>query len=286
MRATRTVIACLATAALLPAEEATAAGSSAVAALQVALRAKGAYAGPVSGVSDSRTRAAVRRFQRRAGLMPDGIAGPRTRAALGRLGRPSLGARAITRGNVGWDVAELQFLLAWRGFPSGTFDGVFGGRTARALLRYQRWAGLPRDGVAGPAILAALRSPPARPPVHLARPAHLPLGGGFGPRDARFHTGLDFPGPVGAPVEAARSGRVVFAGWHARGWGYLVTVAHGRGLRTMYAHLSAVAVRVGQRVSQRTLVGRVGATGRSHGPHLHFEARLRGAAVDPLPMMH
>jgi murein DD-endopeptidase MepM/ murein hydrolase activator NlpD len=82
-------------------------------------------------------------------------------------------------------------------------------------------------------------------------------------------------------VFAARSGRVTWAGWWPGGYGNLVSIAHGYGLRTMYAHLSAFAVRRGQRVATGTLVGRVGSTGLSTGPHLHFEMRLRGAAIDP-----
>jgi murein DD-endopeptidase MepM/ murein hydrolase activator NlpD len=75
---------------------------------------------------------------------------------------------------------------------------------------------------------------------------------------------------------------VIFAGWAAGGWGKLVTLAHASGVRTMYAHLSRVAVRVGQRVVAGQRVGRVGASGHASGPHLHFEVRLGGAAVDPL----
>src|SRR5918912_20011 len=97
------------------------------------------------------TRRAVARFQRAARLPVDGIAGPRTRRALGRYGRHLLGSRPLARGATGWDVAALQFLLAWHGFPSATFDGGLGLHTLHALRRYQRWVGLTPDGVAGPA---------------------------------------------------------------------------------------------------------------------------------------
>jgi murein DD-endopeptidase MepM/ murein hydrolase activator NlpD len=90
---------------------------------------------------------------------------------------------------------------------------------------------------------------------------------------------------AGAPVVAAAPGRVVWAGYRAGGWGLLVTIAHRDGVRTMYAHLSRVGVRLGERVGVGTRVGRVGATGDATGPHLHFEVRLRGAAVDPLPAL-
>src|SRR3954454_18653373 len=116
--------------AALPASAEARRGRSAVAALQVALRARGYYGGTVDGFKGPYTRGGLRRFQRRAGLVADGIAGRRTRRALGRRGRPSLGRRALYSGKVGWDVAQLQFLLAWHGFPSGPMDGVLGPRGA------------------------------------------------------------------------------------------------------------------------------------------------------------
>src|SRR5690242_13892042 len=114
---------------LLGAGSALAAGNARVAALQVALRAKGVYVGPVDGFAGARTRAAVVALQRRHRLSIDGVAGPRTLRALGRLGRHRLGSRVLRRGQIGWDVAELQFELAWHGFPSGDFDGVLGAHT-------------------------------------------------------------------------------------------------------------------------------------------------------------
>jgi murein DD-endopeptidase MepM/ murein hydrolase activator NlpD len=256
-----------------------------VAALQVALRARALYAGDVDGIRGPATAAAVRRFQRRVGLPADGIAGRRTRAALGRHGRPRLGSRVIAHGATGWDVAALQFLLARHGFPSGTIDGGFGPRTAAALRRYQRWARIAVDGVAGSGTLASLRSNPPRSPLRFSRPVAAPVGDRFGPRGARFHSGVDFTAWYGDRVVAARAGRVVFAGWDAGGYGLLVSIAHGRGVRTLYAHLSRIDVRPGQRVSGGYRIGRVGSTGHSTGPHLHFEVRVRGAAVNPLPAL-
>lgn len=268
--------------ALVGSAPARAAGDSSVAALQVALRAKSLYAGPVDGVTGPATEAAVRRFQRRAGLAVDGVVGPRTRKALGRRGRPALGRRVLRRGQVGWDVAQVQFLLAWHGFPSGSFDGALGVRTDASLRRFQRWAGLVPDGRAGPATIAALRSAPPASPIRLAPPVPAAPTDGFGPRGNRFHSGLDYPCPMGTPVTAAGAGRVVFAGWDAGGFGNLVVVAHGSGVKTLYAHLSSIAVRRGHSVSTGSALGRVGSTGASTGPHLHLEVRIRGAAVNPL----
>jgi peptidoglycan hydrolase-like protein with peptidoglycan-binding domain len=261
---------------------ATAAGDANVAALQVALRGRGLYGGTIDGIRGRRTTAAVRRFQRRAGLAVDGVAGPRTRAALGRRWRRSLGSRPLRTGHAGWDVAALQFRLAWHGFPSGPFDGGFGPRTETALRRFQRWAGLAADGLAGPGTLAALRRARPRSPIAVGWPIRAPLGDRFGPRGNRFHTGLDFPARYGARVRAARGGRVRRAGWDNGGYGYVVVVRHGASVRTMYAHLSVVGVRRGERVVAGEVIGRVGSTGISTGPHLHFEVRVRGAAVDPL----
>ena len=268
--------------ALAFASPAYAAGTASVAALQVGLRAHGVYAGPVDGVAGPATEKGVRALQEKAGLPVDGVAGPKTRAALGAHGKPALGGRTLEVGMKGWDVASLQFKLAWRGFPSGPLDGVYGDRTESALARFQRWAGLEPDGKLGPRTLAALSAPVPRSPIALTRPVAAPITDVFGPRGDRFHTGMDFPAPAGAAVTAAGAGRVTFAGWHPGGWGYLVTIAHGYGLRSMAAHLSRVDVRVGQRVAAGAQIGLVGSTGHSSGPHLHFELRLRGAAIDPL----
>jgi peptidoglycan hydrolase-like protein with peptidoglycan-binding domain len=270
--------------ALAAAPEADAAARSAgVAALQVGLRAHGFYAGSIDGITGPQTARAVRLLQRRARIAVDGVAGRQTRRALGRFGRHTLGSRPLQHGLRGWDVAALQFQLAVHGFPSGRFDGIFGPHVQAALGRFQEWAGLHVDGVAGPATLGALTADPPTVPLSLAWPVTPPmLGDRFGPRGDGFHSGLDFPAAAGTPVYAARAGQVVYAGWREGGWGFLVTIAHGNGERTMYAHLSRIDVRVGVWVAQGVRVGAVGATGHASGPHLHFEVRVRGAAVDPL----
>ena len=258
------------------------AGPSAdVAALQVALRAERVYAGGVDGLAGPATRAAVRRVQRRKGLTADGVAGPRTRRALGRRGRPRLGSRPLSRRARGWDVAALQFLLAAHGFPSGAVDGGLGPRTDTALRRFQAWAGLGADGVAGAATLAALRRPAPRSPIGFARPVTAAIGDRFGPRGVRFHSGLDFVAQARDPVRAGAAGCVVSAGWDPGGYGKLVVLSHGSGVTSWYAHLSRIRVRRGACVATGTRIGAVGSTGVSTGPHLHFEVRLRGAAVSP-----
>ena len=285
MRLLRSPVLLVALAGTLAPPASAAQGHANVAALQVALVERGLYAGPVDGLRGPKTTRAVRLLQRSARIAVDGIAGPQTRSTLGPLGRPAFGTRTIARGMTGWDVSALQFLLAWHGFPSGPFDGVFGPRTQAAVTRFQRWAGLPIVGHAGPRTQAALRQPPAACPLPLSWPLDLPVSDPFGPRGLRFHAGIDIPAGTGTPVTAAESGRVVYAGWRYGGWGIEVTIAHRRQVRTIYAHLSRVLVALGQRVSVGQLIGRVGETGDATGPHLHFEVRYRGAAVDPLPAL-
>ena len=117
------------------------------------------------------------------------------------------------------------------------------------------------------------------------------LEGGFGGRrnpfggsGYEFHSGQDIEAPWGAPVIAGASGRVSFVGWQ-NGYGQLVVVDHGGGLTTRYGHLSHIDVELNQTVSRAQLLGKVGSTGRSTGPHLHYEVRINDQAVNPLPYL-
>ena len=107
---------------------------------------------------------------------------------------------------------------------------------------------------------------------------------GFGMRWGRMHEGIDIGCAYGTPNRAAASGTIIYAGWLG-GYGNLVVVDHGNGLSTAYAHASSILVSVGQTVSQGQTVSLVGSTGHSTGPHLHFEVRVNGVAVDPLPYL-
>jgi murein DD-endopeptidase MepM/ murein hydrolase activator NlpD len=197
------------------------------------------------------------------------------------MGRPPFGARTLQAPATGWDAAILQFLLATRGFPSGPFDGALGPRTTAALIRFQASRGLLADGVAGPATQAAVKVAGPSLPFALRRPISAPRTDGFGPRAGKFHTGVDFPAPTGTTVFAAANGCVRFVGDSGDGFGTVVTLGHGSNVTTLYAHLSAATVQRGACVQAGTLIGKVGTTGHSTGPHLHFEARVRGAAVNP-----
>jgi murein DD-endopeptidase MepM/ murein hydrolase activator NlpD len=99
-------------------------------------------------------------------------------------------------------------------------------------------------------------------------------------RGPAMHAGLDFRADYGAPVRASGGGQVI-AAEYAGGYGNMVEIDHGHGLSTRYAHLAAVAVAPGQAVEPGTILGRAGSTGRSTGPHLHYETRIDGEAVDP-----
>ena len=101
---------------------------------------------------------------------------------------------------------------------------------------------------------------------------------------AAFHAGLDFRGPVGAPIYAAAKGKVSYVGQRS-GYGNVVEISHGNGLVTRYAHMSHFASRVGEEVAPGDVIGAIGSTGRSTGPHLHFEVRINGRAVNPRPFL-
>ncbi len=103
----------------------------------------------------------------------------------------------------------------------------------------------------------------------------------FGPRRRHCHTGIDIAAPVGTPVRAAASGRVVFSG-RRRGYGNLIIVRHNKVYSTAYAHLHKRLVRNGHRVHRGKVLATVGRSGRSTGPHLHFEIRVRNQKRDPM----
>lgn len=126
---------------------------------------------------------------------------------------------------------------------------------------------------------------PSQKPVEL-----LDFTSGFGVRSdpfrggAAMHAGVDIRGPMGTPIHATADGMVSRAGW-ANGYGNLVELTHGRGIQTRYGHLSAILVQPGQRVKRGDLIARMGSTGRSTGSHLHYEVRLDGNAVNPMPFL-
>ncbi len=106
----------------------------------------------------------------------------------------------------------------------------------------------------------------------------------FGQRWGRLHGGIDLAGPTGTPIYAANDGRVIYAGW-ADGYGYLVKIDHGNGVVTYYGHNSEILVEVGDWVTVGQQISEMGSTGFSTGPHLHFEVRINGERIDPVPYL-
>lgn len=159
-----------------------------------------------------------------------------------------------------------------------------------AYERVQRQ--LERDAAEIQALLAGSPSGGALPTGggQLAWPAAGPVTSGFGYRthpifgDTRLHTGIDIGAPYGGPVIAAANGVVVYAG-SMSGYGNVIAIDHGGGLATTYNHLSAFYVGVGQTVSRSSQIGAVGCTGYCTGAHLHFEVRVNGTPVDPMPYL-
>lgn len=121
-------------------------------------------------------------------------------------------------------------------------------------------------------------------PTYMYPVTNWNLTSNFGYRWGRLHAGADVGVPIGTTVRASRAGQVITAGW-VGGYGNCVIIDHGDGVTTRYGHLSEVTVSVGQYVDQGQQVALSGNTGRSTGPHLHFEIRINGEAVDPLPYL-
>ncbi len=135
----------------------------------------------------------------------------------------------------------------------------------------------------------ALVRPPRTPAEEetFAVPLRGPLHSNFGYRWGRLHAGVDIAVLGTDRVRAARSGVVVANGYlaHYSGYGHTVKIRHGGGMTTVYAHLASASVTVGEHVERGETIARAGCTGSCTGPHLHFEVRLRGTPVDPLPYL-
>jgi murein DD-endopeptidase MepM/ murein hydrolase activator NlpD len=129
---------------------------------------------------------------------------------------------------------------------------------------------------------AALLTVPVREPVTGEIDFTSPFGVRIDPfvHVPAMHTGIDFRGTLGEPIHATAAGTVTSAGWSG-GYGNMVEVDHGNGLATRYGHMSEIDVRVGEEIRIGQVLGRIGSTGRSTGPHLHYETRVEGEAVDP-----
>lgn len=169
---------------------------------------------------------------------------------------------------------------------NGTAAGETGDQQFRNL--FASWQALDSGsavGSASPARSASV-SIPSLTPVSSTRA----MSSGFGLRvhpvlgGMRAHKGIDLPAATGTPIYASANGVVAKAEWFG-GYGLCVELEHGAALETRYGHMSRIAVAEGQRVRKGDVIGYVGSTGRSTGPHLHYEVRVAGEAVNPLPYM-
>ena len=124
------------------------------------------------------------------------------------------------------------------------------------------------------------RTPSASPTIGNPTDSYGVRSNPFGGAEAEFHAGLDIAAQIGTPVVAAGTGVVTFAGIQ-NGYGNVVMIDHGNGYQTRYAHLSEVGTGIGAVVTRGDFIGRVGSTGRSTGPHLHYEVRLDGRPTNP-----
>ncbi len=129
---------------------------------------------------------------------------------------------------------------------------------------------------------ATLVAVPVRKPVTGEIDLSSPFGVRMDPfvHEAAMHTGLDFRGDLGESIHATAAGTVTIAGWTG-GYGKMVEIDHGNGLATRYGHLSEIDVSVGDKIRIGQVVGKLGSTGRSTGPHLHYETRVDGEPVNP-----
>jgi len=154
------------------------------------------------------------------------------------------------------------------------------GREEASLTALIRARQLPPDAADTPA--ASANAPAAKVSGSgLAWPANGTLTSGFGYRWGALHAGIDIANNVGTPIRAAKSGTVIVAGWNDGGYGNWVIIDHGGGFSTLYGHMSRIRTSEGTRVGQGDLIGDMGSTGNSTGPHLHFETRVNGNPQDP-----
>lgn len=177
-------------------------------------------------------------------------------------------------------------LMAMAASPVQAQDGAFQSPLGEGDTQFRQlftnWQQL--DNPAGMQTAAQV-AVPSRMPVE-----DVVMTSGFGMRDhpilkqRRAHKGVDLAAPTGTPVYATADGTIGMAQWFSS-YGNYVQIEHGAGLETRYGHLSGYTVEAGQHVHKGDLIGYVGSTGRSTGPHLHYEIRVAGEAVNPIPYM-
>jgi murein DD-endopeptidase MepM/ murein hydrolase activator NlpD len=206
--------------------------------------------------------------------------GPLARVEQAQMAQAALVAKAL---DVRYQVtaAELKKLGLTPARVSDGVGGPFetaGNATFKQLFNSWKKLDQLQDGV-----IAIPSDKPVR--------AQVSFSSGFGVRSDPFHAGaamhpgIDLSGAYGTPIYATADGVVLRSGWNSGGYGNLVEIDHGRGITTRYGHMSAILVSPGQHITRGQQVGRMGSTGRSTGNHLHYEVRIDGRAVNPIPFM-
>ena len=194
---------------------------------------------------------------------------------------------------------------------SATCHRVQAGETVRSLaaqyhvpvtaLLAETWNNLASDDISlWPGRWILIEGGSTLPPVTVRYPTPTPTSSPWPYGDGKFlwplhviitqhwslhHRAIDIAAPLGTPIVAADNGKVIRAGWNTQGYGWLVIIDHGNDYLTLYAHLSSIEVNLGDVVRQGQVIGLVGSTGHSTGPHLHFEIRDFGRLVDPLSLL-
>jgi murein DD-endopeptidase MepM/ murein hydrolase activator NlpD len=147
---------------------------------------------------------------------------------------------------------------------------------------FQSWKKM--DGIGQPSLGGGIAIPSVQPVQSLSFTSNFGIRSDPFRGTAAMHAGVDIPGPTGTPIYATADGIVATADRRG-GYGNLVEVNHGKGIATRYGHLSKIVVAEGSRVTRGQLIGLMGSTGRSTGPHLHYEVRMDGRAVNPVPFL-
>lgn len=239
-------------------------------------------------VSDS-TTAAAQTVNKVSALIPEAAGLVQVEARqlkfverLTRLADRRAGLAETRIRQLGMNPSMMLAALDDRTAQGGPFQGLFTSRDGSLDPRFQRL------GISLARMDALERGLAGIPQVN---PASMEfISSGFGYRadpftgGGAFHAGLDFKGPIGAPIYAAAAGKISFAGVR-QGYGNCIEIEHGNGLMTRYAHMSRFAAQLGQAVPAGAVIGAIGNTGRSTGPHLHFEVRINDRPVNPRPFL-
>ncbi len=208
---------------------------------------------------------------------------------------PFLSVEAIRRveytETIPFETKQVEDSSIYKGSSKVVTQGRVGTRTVVADVTYVDNKEVSRD-----ILSSTVTKQPVTKVVHVgtkARPKTVatgklsrPISGGiissnYGMRRGSMHKGVDFAAKMGTRISAADGGTVTWAGWKRGGWGYLVVINHGNGIETYYAHNSRVTVKVGQKVAKGEQIAKMGSTGNSSGPHVHFEVHVNGRYVNP-----